>query len=135
MGKAAGCSRSRGRGGLGTMRSLWAGFVSGAGLDFDLDEAMLLSRCYAFGEQRAARGRDAARRPGGPGEESDFGAADGLEGGEAVFDERVEEGFDGEMAGDLASSGAADAVADDEGRAIGQCGAGVLVDLADAAGI
>ena len=47
--------------------------------------------------------------------------------------EAVEEGLGGEMAGDFASGGSAYAVADDEGAVLGQGGAGVLVDVADAA--
>jgi hypothetical protein len=47
--------------------------------------------------------------------------------------ERVEEGFAGEMAGDFAGGCSAHAIADDEGANAGQGGAGVLVDVADAA--
>ena len=49
--------------------------------------------------------------------------------------EAVKEGLAGQMAGDLAGGGAAHAVADDEGSMLGQGGAGVLVGVADAAGM
>src|ERR1700679_3962112 len=39
------------------------------------------------------------------------------------------------MAGDLAAGGSANAIADDEGAEGGQRGAGVLIDVADAAGV
>ncbi len=51
----------------------------------------------------------------------------------AGFGEGVEEGFEGEMAGDFSGSGTSHAVADDEDAVLGAGSGGVLVGVADAA--
>src|SRR5579872_2203655 len=47
--------------------------------------------------------------------------------------EVVEEDFGGEMAGDFTSGCAPHAIADNEGAMFRECGAGVLIEVADAA--
>jgi hypothetical protein len=59
-----------------------------------------------------------------------------LEGGVRLRgSEGGEEGLYGEMAGDLSGGGSAHAVADDESTGRGICGTGVLIALADEAGV
>ena len=49
--------------------------------------------------------------------------------------EAGEEGLNGKMAGDFAGCRPSDAIANDERSALGQCGAGVLIDVAHPARI